>query len=84
MRKIEFPTNVNKITKIIVDGTELETMLDPVAMKNYRQNKNKLPPIIGKQILDGLETKLKRDTVKLSHDEFAFIIDYAKGELGIS
>lgn len=82
-RKIEFKENVNGLTKIYVGGTEMDTRLEPSAMKTYRLNKKKLPPIMGQQILDTITKKLRDDKVNLSSTEMATIVSYAKEQLGM-
>jgi hypothetical protein len=78
MRKIEFKPSVNGLTKIFVDGKELQTQLDPKALRQFRANKSKLPPVMEQQILNAMITKLKNDVVTLTTDELKFIAAYLK------
>ena len=84
MRDIKFvKSKVAGCTKIFVDGVEMETRFDDKAMTSYRINRLKLPPIYGQQIIDLLIKKLNNDHVNFTKTEIAFIVDYAKSELGI-
>lgn len=83
MRKIEFKNNVNGLTKIYADGVEMDTHLDPKAMKAFRDNKSKLPPVYGQQILDEIIKRLRDDKVGLARDEIDIVVEYAKDQLSI-
>ncbi len=83
MRKIEFKQSVTGMTKIFVDGKELQTQLDPKALRNFRANKSKLPPVMGQQILDATMAKLKNDFVTLTNEELKHINAHVKEELGL-
>jgi hypothetical protein len=83
MRKIEFKTSVTGLTKIFVDGRELDTALDPKAIRTFRVSKSKLPPIAGQQIVDTVAKKLANDVMNLTKEETNFILKYLKDELGL-
>ena len=83
MRKIEFKPSVSGMTKILVDGKELNTALDPKALRQYRVMKSKLPPCTGQNILDVIAKKLADDIVNLAKDETSFILKYVKEEINL-
>ena len=83
MRRIEFKSSVNGLTKIFVDGKELATTLDPKALRAFRVSRSKLPPNAGPQIVDAVTKKLANDNVSLTKEETNFILKYLKDELGL-
>jgi hypothetical protein len=81
VRRIEFKSSVNGLTKIFVDGKELATTLDPKALRAFRASK--LPPNAGPQIVDAVTKKLANDNVSMTKEETNFILKYLKDELGL-
>jgi hypothetical protein len=83
MRKIEFKASISGLTKIFVDGTELATAIDPKAFREFRLMKSKLPPVMGKNIVDAITKKLADDHVNLTAEETSHILKYVKAELNL-
>ena len=84
MRKIEFVISVNTgKTLIKVDEIILDTKLDETAIRQYRVNRAKLPPVMGTTILSTMQMRLANDVIVLSEEEMDFITDHLKGKLGL-
>lgn len=83
MRKIEFRPSVSGLTKIFVDGKELDTKLDPKSLKLFVANKSKLPPSAAQNILNTLSKNLENEVINLAKDEVSFITNYVKTELNL-
>jgi hypothetical protein len=83
MRKIEFKSSVSGMTKIFVDGKELNTALDLKALRQVRLMKSKLPPATGQNIIDITNKKLGDDVLNLTKEEIMVILKYVKEEINM-
>lgn len=81
MRSIKFVSSVSGMTKIFVDGKELNTAIDTAALRVVRMNKSKLPPATGQNIIDVLFRKLSDDILNLDRQELSTIINFVKEEI---
>ncbi len=83
MRKIEFVPNLNGFTKVLLDGVELKTRVDPYIIREYRYHLGKQYNLeFAYHIIETTVANLTKE-VTLESDETAFIIKYLKRELGI-
>lgn len=69
--------------KIEVDGKPLDVKLDETIMRSFRmrQSASKMP-VTKQSFLSMLETKLSRESIKLSPDEVKKILDLVKEHIG--